>query len=105
MKPAMEKKHYFIKLYAPRPTFSTDMTEAEREMMQQHIAYWKTLTIKRTAIVFGPVFDPGGNFGMGIVEVDDEAEAEHIMNNDPTILANINFRYELFPMRIGLIRS
>jgi uncharacterized protein len=101
----MEKKHFFIKLFAPRPTFSQDMTETEREMMQKHVAYWHALTLKRTAVVFGPVFDAANPYGMGIVEVDSETEAQDLMLNDPTILSNTNFSFEISPMRIGLIRS
>ena len=101
----MEKKHFFIKLFAPRPTFSQDMTETEREMMMKHIAYWQALTLKRTSIVYGPVFDPAGPYGMGIVEVDSEADAQDLMLNDPTIQSNTNFSFEIAPMRIGLMRS
>ena len=34
------------------------MTEAEGELMQEHINYWKTLVDKRIAVIFGPVADP-----------------------------------------------
>jgi len=35
-----DKKSYFLKLNPPRSTFMIDMTEAERSIMQKHIAYW-----------------------------------------------------------------
>ena len=107
----MDKQHFFIKLIPPRPTFPQDMTDSEREIMQRHIGYWKKLVENRTAIVFGPVFDPAGGYGMGIVEVTDKEEANDILANDPTILANCNcncncnFSFEIFPMRIGMIRE
>jgi len=102
---AMDKQHFFIKLIAPRPTFSQDMNEKERELMQRHIAYWKGLVEQRTAIVFGPVFDPKGGYGMGIIEVATPEQAQEIMANDPTILANQNFGFEIYPMRLGMIRE
>jgi hypothetical protein len=37
------------------------MTEAERNVMQEHAIYWKGLIDRRTAIVFGPVLDPKGS--------------------------------------------
>lgn len=101
----MEKQHFFIKLLAPRPTFTQDMTDAERAVMNEHIVYWKDLTDKRIAIIFGPVFDPQGGFGMGVVEVNNEEEAKAIMAKDPTITSGLNFGFEIYPMRIGQIRQ
>ena len=51
-------KYFLYKLLPPRPTFPQDMTEAEGELMQEHINYWKTLVDKRIAVIFGPVADP-----------------------------------------------
>jgi hypothetical protein len=60
--------HFFLKLIAPRPTFATDMSEAERKMMQEHVVYWKGRQDKGEVLVFGPVMDPKGSYGMGVVE-------------------------------------
>ena len=42
----MDKRHYYLKLIPPRPTFPHDMTEDERRLMQEHVAYmhqsWRT---------------------------------------------------------------
>jgi hypothetical protein len=38
------------------------MTEAERKVMQEHAVYWKGLTDRGIAIVFGLVLDPKGLF-------------------------------------------
>jgi hypothetical protein len=32
---------FVIRLKAPRPTFALDMTDAEREVMGRHAAYWQ----------------------------------------------------------------
>ena len=101
----MDKKHFFIKLIAPRPTFAQDMTEDERKLMMTHIAYWRDLTEKRISLVFGPVFDPAGNYGMAIIEVEDEAAAKKTLENDPTIIADQNFSFEIYPMRVGMERK
>jgi uncharacterized protein len=91
--------HFFLKLIPPRPTFAEDMNEAEREVMGRHAEYLAGLLMKGTGLAFGPVFDPAGVFGMGIVEAEDEAAARAITDNDPVVLAGIG-RYEVFPMRL-----
>ena len=89
------KKHFFLKLNPPRPTFAQDMSEDERSIMTQHVAYWTDLMAKNTAIVFGPVLDPNGVYGVGVVEVDSEEEVNNLIASDP---ANGLNRYEMFPM-------
>ena len=42
------------------------MTDAEGELMQEHINYWKNLVDRRIAIVFGPISDPKGVYGLAI---------------------------------------
>jgi uncharacterized protein YciI len=101
----MEKKHFLFKLIPPRATFSQDMTETERNVMQQHVSYWKDLTDKGVAIIFGPVGDPNGAYGLGIVEVEDENVVYELSANDPVIKSGLDFRYETYPMRVGMIRK
>jgi uncharacterized protein YciI len=60
-----------------------DMTESERKVMQDHVVYWTGLRDKGTAIVFGPVLDPKGVWGVAVVETPDEATARAILANDP----------------------
>ena len=47
--------HFALKLLPNRPTFAQDMTAEEREIMQQHVIYWKGLMDKGFVLVFGPV--------------------------------------------------
>ena len=91
--------HFFLKLIPPRPTFAEDMNEAEQQAMGRHAEYLAGLLKNGTGMAFGPVFDPQGIFGMGIVEAEDEAAARAITDNDPIVLAGIG-RYEIFPMRL-----
>lgn len=95
--------YYLYKLIPPRPTFHLDTTAEEKETMDRHIAYWTALTEKRIAVVFGPVFDPAGIYGLGIIEVDSEDSARQVAAQDPAILAG-SFTNELFPMEVGLLR-
>ena len=89
------KKYFVLKLIAPRPTFAQDMTAEERAIMQQHVAYWKGLMDQGFVLAFGPVIDPNGVYGLGIVEVDNEEQVNSFIANDPAIEIN---RYEAYPM-------
>ena len=91
----MSKKHFALRLIPSRPDFAQTMNDAERAVMQQHLGYWKSFMDQGKVIVFGPVMDPAGVYGLGIVAVDDEQELHQFMRNDPA--ATIN-RYEWHPM-------
>lgn len=74
--------------------------------MGQHALYWKGL-VEGGARVFalGLVMDPAGAFGIGIVEIDDEAAVRELTENDPAIKANVGLRYEIHPMPRGVMHS
>ena len=97
--------HYFLnRLIPPRPTFPQDMTEVEGKVMQEHVAYWQDLADRKIAIIFGPVLDPSGVYGIAIIETDDESAVENICRNDPAIKALIGFRSEHHPMPDPILR-
>ncbi|HYW85584.1 MAG TPA: YciI family protein [Spirochaetia bacterium] len=89
-------KYFFLRLNPPRPTFSQDMTPEERGVMQRHVAYWTDLMGKGAVLVFGPVLDPRGTYGIGVIGVESESERDTFMANDP---ANGLLRYECHDMR------
>ncbi len=91
-----EKKHFFLKLNPPRASFMVDMNEEERQIMLNHIAFWKPFVENGTVIVLGPVMDPKGGFGIAVVAVDNEEELTAIISKDP---ANGLNNYEVYPMR------
>jgi uncharacterized protein len=96
-------KTFFCKLIAPRPTFALDMSEAEAKLMQEHAAYWKGCMEKGQVVAFGLVADPAGPYGIGIIELESDAEAQRFTEADPVIKARRGFRYELHPMPRGAI--
>ena|SRR5689334_4933038 len=96
-------KTFFCKLVPPRPSFAQDLSEAERKLMQEHAAYWREWMEKGHVVAFGVVADPAGAFGMGIVEVDDDAVVERLTANDPTILSGRGFRFDVFLMPRGAV--
>lgn len=91
-------KYFLCKLKPPRPTFPADISERERAIMGEHFAYWSGLLGRRQAIVYGPVADPSGSWGVGIVEVEGRSDVDALTANDPVILASAGFSYETFEM-------
>lgn len=96
---------FLYKLIAPRTTFAHDMSRAERKLMDDHGVYWKDLADKRIAVLFGPVLDPKGGWGLAVVETQDEAAVRAIGINDPAIKANQGFRFEIYPMLSATLRK
>lgn len=99
-----DKKHFLYKLIPPRPTFHMDMNAHEKDVMTTHQGYWVTLIEQRTAVIYGPVFDPTGVWGMGVIEASTDEDAVSVANNDPAVSSG-TCTYQLIPMQVGLIRS
>jgi uncharacterized protein YndB with AHSA1/START domain len=97
-------RFFFCRLLPPRPTFAMDMTPEEAAMMRDHAAYWREHLERGAAIVFGPVADPKGPWGLGVVRVTDEAELRAFEAGDPAIRAERGFRYESLPMLQAVTR-
>lgn len=49
------------------------MTQAEARLMREHSAYWRQLMSKELVIVFGPVSDPKGIYGIAVIQLEDNA--------------------------------
>lgn len=98
-------EYFLYKLTPPRPTFPQDMTEAEGKVMQDHIAYWQKLSNRKIAIIFGPVMDPSGVYGIAIIEAENEHAVEEISAEDPVIKARIGFRSEHFRIHEPILRA
>jgi uncharacterized protein YciI len=96
----MDKKHFLFKLIPPRPTFAQDTRPEEQRLMQEHITYFKALKDKGLVLLFGPVQEKNGSYGLSVLEVEDEAAARQIAENDPTVKAGLNTA-EIYPMRLG----
>jgi uncharacterized protein len=92
----MQKQFYAVYLNPSRPDFATTMTESERAIMGQHVAYWMEILNQGKVYAFGPVFDPKEIYGLGIMAVENEEELKDIIGNDPAGKINT---YEYFPMK------
>lgn len=89
---------YVFRLIPPRPDFASTMSEDERRVMDAHFTYWGELLASGQVIAVGPVDDPGGPYGIGIVLAPDLAGAEAIRDGDPAMRAPLGFRTEVAPM-------
>jgi len=76
---------FVIRLAAPRPTFALDMNDEERAVMVAHAAYWQPLVEAGDMVVFGPVLDSTGSWGLAVIEADDEDELRAFAARDPVV--------------------
>jgi len=100
----MANQHYFLRLIPPRPSFPHDMTEAERALMLEHVAYFQQQFAEGRLLIYGPVLAPTNSFGMAVVAAADEAEVRAMMQADPSVMAGLN-GYEVLPMRVAAARG
>jgi uncharacterized protein len=96
--------HFVYKLIPPRPTFDTDMSDTEAAVMGQHIAYWQDLLERGRVIVFGPVSDPAGTWGLGVVEAETEDDARALGAHDPAVTSGLA-TFEVYPMPMAVVRQ
>ncbi|HEX5253554.1 MAG TPA: YciI family protein [Mycobacterium sp.] len=97
--------NYFVYQFVPhRPDFPADLTETETAVMQEHFGYWQTQADKGVAVVYGPVGDPAGTWGLAVVEADSEEEVAAIRGGDPVIKSDLG-RVNIYPMLNTIIRS
>jgi hypothetical protein len=94
--------YFFVRTQNPRPTLHLDMTPGERATMEQHVAYWTEQAALGVAIVFGPVMDPAGVYGIGVYKVDDERQMQDLLDGDP---AKGLLQYQVFPMPRAVVAA
>jgi uncharacterized protein YndB with AHSA1/START domain len=102
--PEAPRSYFLVRLLAPRPTFMMDMNDAERRGMTEHVGYWKKMLEQGVAVAFGPVADPKGGWGVGIVELADPSEMKRIEQDDPAVRI-LGLRYEVLPMVRAVVRK
>ena len=90
--------YFLCRLKPPRPTFPTDMSEAEAKAMAAHAMYWQAEAQAGSVIVFGPVLDPAGAWGLGIIEAEDDAAVRRFVGGDPVMGAGFGFSCDILPM-------
>jgi uncharacterized protein YciI len=94
---------FVFRLKAPRPDFALDMTDEEREIMGRHAAYWQPFVDSGEMVVFGPVLDTTGSWGLGVIEAGDEDELRAFAAGDPAVVSG-TAEIELGKMLAGFVR-
>ena len=94
---------FVFRLICPRPSFALDMSDEEREIMARHSAHWRPLIDSGQMVVFGPVLDDMGSWGLGVVETDDEQELRALAASDPVVTTG-TARIELGRTPGGFVR-
>ncbi len=97
--------YFLLRLNAPRPTFIADMTDDELQIMRAHAGYWAGLCERGIAIAYGPVNDPAGGWGVGLLEIDDAEAAAALSAQDPAILSGRGFSTDILPMPRLIVRA
>jgi uncharacterized protein YciI len=94
---------FVLKLSAPRPTFALDMTDEEREIMGRHAAYWQPFIDSGQMVIFGPVLDSTGSWGLGVLEAEDEDELRAFAADDPAVTSGTG-QLEIGQLLAGFVR-
>ncbi|HEY1549177.1 MAG TPA: YciI family protein, partial [Kofleriaceae bacterium] len=94
--------YYFLRLVPPRTTFPADATPAELAAMAKHATYWRAKIDAGVGVVAGPVADPAGAWGLGVIAASDEVELRAFIADDPAISAGLGFRYEQMRMMTAI---
>src|SRR4051794_3705386 len=94
---------FVFRLNAPRPNLALDMTDEERQVMGRHAAYWRPLIDSGQMVVFGPVLDGTGSWGLGVVEAEDEDGLRAFAAADPAVTSG-TASMEVGKMLAGFVR-
>lgn len=94
---------FVFRLKAPRPTFALDMTVDEREVMRRHAEYWQPRVESGEMVIFGPVLDGTGSWGLGVIEADDEDALRAFADGDPVVTTG-TATIEMGRMLAGFVR-
>jgi uncharacterized protein len=94
---------FVLRLKGPRPNFALDMTDEEREIMGRHAAHWQPYIDSGQMVVFGPVLDSTGSWGLGVLEAGDEDELRSFAATDPVVVSGTG-ELEIGTMLAGFVR-
>jgi uncharacterized protein len=94
---------FLYKLVPPRPDFATTTDEREGAAMAEHAEYWRGHLEAGRTIVFGPVADPAGVWGLGVVNGESIDDVNALGEADPAVVAGVA-RFEVLPMLSAVTR-
>jgi hypothetical protein len=95
---------FVLRLIAPRSNFAQTLTDAEREIMNLHSAYWRPYLERGDMVVFGPILTDDDSYGLAVVETDDEQALRDFAAQDPVVTTRTAV-FELGRMAAGHVRG
>jgi uncharacterized protein YciI len=92
---------FLVILRPVRDEMPFDPTEDEARVVGDHYDYLVKLRDEGKLVVAGPSIKPGDTFGIGVLDLDDEAEVQAIVAADPAVTSGV-MTAEIRPMRIAV---
>ena len=71
--------------------------------MSRHATYWQPHIDSGQMVVFGPVLDDTGSWGLGVIEAEDEDELRAFAARDPVVTSG-TADMEIGKMLAGFVR-
>ena len=99
----MTSTYFVYKLLPPRPTFPADMSAEESAIMHQHAGYWGRLLTEGQVVVFGPVADPAGVWGLVVVEAASVDDVRALGAEDPAVKSGMT-TFDVYAMPVATAR-
>jgi len=94
---------FVFRLLAPRPNFALDMSDEEQAIMGRHAAHWQSFVDSGQMVLFGPVLDGTGSWGLGVVESEDEDALRAHAAGDPAVTSG-TAQIEVGTLLAGFVR-
>ena len=71
--------------------------------MERHAAHWQPFIESGQMVIFGPVLDSTGSWGLGVVEAENEDELRAFAAGDPAVTSG-TAQIEIGKMLAGFVR-
>ena len=84
----------FVVIYTPGPAWQTGKAATEQSFFREHVGYMQQVFAAKQLLMGGPFLDIQS--GLGILDVEGEAQAREIVAHDPAVLARV-FEPHLHP--------
>jgi hypothetical protein len=88
---------YLYKLIPPRGNFASTMSEDELTAMTSHWHYWGRYVAEGRVLIFSPVADPAGDWGLAIVGGESVEEINALGSQDPAVTSKVA-TFEVLPL-------
>ena len=71
--------------------------------MEQHATHWQSFVESGQMVIFGPVLDSTGSWGLGVVEAENEDELRAFASRDPAVSSG-TAEIEIGELLAGFVR-